>query len=52
MINPAVVWVDIDKVDLSASAKPMTLQLGVPGNLGGDVSTKFEPEKPFKFLAA
>jgi len=29
----------------------MKLKLSVPGNLGGDVSSKFEPAKPFKFLA-
>jgi penicillin V acylase-like amidase (Ntn superfamily) len=51
VINPSVVWVDLDKVDLSPGAKPMRLQLGVPGDLGGEVSSKLEPAPPFKFLA-
>lgn len=51
VINPSVIWVDLDKVDLSASAKPMTLKLGVPSNLGGEVSGEFKPAEPFKFLA-
>jgi penicillin V acylase-like amidase (Ntn superfamily) len=51
VINPSVIWVDLDKVNLNPGAKPMKLKLGVPGNLGGDVSSKFEPAKPFKFLA-
>ena len=51
VINPSVIWVDLDKVDLSPGAKTMTLKLGVPGNLGGEVSSKFEPAEPFKFLA-
>ncbi len=51
VINPSVIWVDLDKVDLSAGAKPMTLKLGVPSNVGGDVSGQFKPAEPFKFLA-
>jgi len=51
VINPSVIWVDLDKVDLSASAKPMMLKLGVPSNVGGDVSGQFKPAEPFKFLA-
>ena len=50
-INPSVVWVDLDKVDLSPGAEVKTLKLGVPGNLGGEVSSKFERAEPFKFLA-
>jgi penicillin V acylase-like amidase (Ntn superfamily) len=51
VINPSVIWVDLDKVDLKPGAKPMKLKLGVPGNLGGEVSSKFEAAQPFKFLA-
>jgi penicillin V acylase-like amidase (Ntn superfamily) len=50
-INPSVIWVDLDKVDLSPGAKRMKLKIGGPGNLGGDVSSNFEPTTPFKFLA-
>jgi penicillin V acylase-like amidase (Ntn superfamily) len=38
VINPSVVWVDLDKVDLSPGAEVKTLKLGVPGNLSGEVS--------------
>ncbi len=51
VINPSVIWVDLDKVNLTPGAKPMKLKLAVPGNLGGEVSSKFEPATPFKFLA-
>jgi penicillin V acylase-like amidase (Ntn superfamily) len=51
VINPSVIWVDLDKFDLSPRAKTMTLKLGAPGNLGGEVSSKFKPAEPFKFLA-
>ena len=51
VINPSVIWVDLDKVDLSPGAKPMTLRVGVPDTLGGEVSAQFEPVEPFKFLA-
>lgn len=51
VINPSVIWVDLDKVNLKPGAKPMKLRIGVPGNLRGDVSSNFGPAKPFKFLA-
>jgi penicillin V acylase-like amidase (Ntn superfamily) len=51
VINPSVIWLDLDKVDLSPGAEPMMFTLGVAGDLGGDVSSKPEPAEPFKFLA-
>jgi len=51
VINPSVIWVDLDKVDFSPDAKPMKLQVSVPQDVGGDVSAKFEPAPPFTFLA-
>lgn len=51
VINPSVIWVDLDKVDLSEGAKPMTLRVGVPDSSGGEVSGSFKPAEPFKFLA-
>ncbi len=51
VINPSVIWVDVEKLDLSPGAKPATLKLGVPGDLAGEVSAKFAPATPFKFLA-
>ena len=50
-INPSVIWVDIDKVDLNRGAKPMKLRIGVAGdNLAGEVSSELEPAEPFKFI--
>jgi len=51
VINPSVIWVDLDKVDLSEGPKPMTLKVGVPEMTGGEVSAQFKPAEPFKFLA-
>lgn len=51
VINPSVIWVDFDKVDFNDGAKPKTLQLSVPRNTGGEVSSLFEPATPFKWLA-
>jgi len=51
VINPSIIWIDIDKVDLNPEAKPMKLKLGVPSNFSGDVSSKFETASPFKFIA-
>lgn len=51
VINPSVIWVDLDKVDLTPAAQPMKLTVGVPDDQGGDVSQKFEPAAPFHFLA-
>jgi hypothetical protein len=45
------IWVDLDKVSLSSVAKPMTIKVGVPGTLGGEVSAQFAPTEPLKFVA-
>lgn len=51
-INPSVIWVDLDKVNLNRRARPMKLRLGIPRDgLAGDVSSKFKPAEPFKFIA-
>ncbi len=51
VLDPSVIWVDLDKIDLSAGAKTMKLEVSGPVTLGGDVSTKFTPAEPFKFIA-
>ena len=51
VINPSVIWADLDKLDLSPTAKPKTLKLGVPDSAGGDVSSKLVAAEPFKFAA-
>ncbi|SFH82903.1 linear amide C-N hydrolase [Albimonas pacifica] len=49
VINPSVVWVDLDDLDLGPGARPMTLKLGVPDSAGGDVSSRLQPAEPFAF---
>lgn len=51
VINPSVIWVDLDKVDMNPGAKPMKLELGGAEIPGGEVSSMFKPAEPFKFLA-
>ena len=51
-VNPSVVWLDLDEVDVNRGARSMKLRLGVPGDeLAGDVYSKLEPVEPFGFLA-
>ncbi|WP_444901199.1 linear amide C-N hydrolase [Microbulbifer sp. SSSA007] len=51
VINPSVIWVDLDKLNLSLGAQVMSMKLDVPENLGGEVVSEFKPASPFKFLA-
>ena len=50
VFSPTLFWVDLDKLDLSEEAKAMKLELGLKPILAGEVSTKFEPSEPFRFL--
>jgi penicillin V acylase-like amidase (Ntn superfamily) len=49
--SPVIFWVDIEKLDLSAGAKPTKLTLAGNPILSGEVSKKFTPAEPFKFLS-
>jgi len=49
--SPAIFWVDIDKLKLAAGAQPAKLDLKGKPILDGEVSDKFVPAEPFKFLA-
>ncbi|MDP5208345.1 linear amide C-N hydrolase [Microbulbifer sp. 2205BS26-8] len=51
VINPSIVWVDLDKLDLNSGAKVMTMKLDIPENLRGDVASAFKSSAPFKFIA-
>ncbi|MGY4712586.1 linear amide C-N hydrolase [Mycolicibacterium sp. CBM1] len=51
VLDPSVIWVDLNKVDLSPGAKPMKLELPGSDTLSGDVSARFTPAEPFPFLA-
>jgi choloylglycine hydrolase len=50
-LSPSVFWVDLDKLDLSASGKTMQLDLQARPVLAGEVSASFKPAEPFKFIA-
>lgn len=49
--TPSVFWVDLDKLNLSAGAPSLRLDLTGNRILGGEVSKEFKPAEPFKFLA-
>lgn len=50
VINPAVLWVDLESLDLSPAGKPLKLHLNDPSDQGGDVSGRMAPSAPFEFL--
>jgi len=50
VLDPSVFWVDLAKVDLSEDAKTMRLAVMGPTDLAGDVTAKFTPTEPYKFL--
>jgi len=49
--SPTIFWVDIDKLKLAAGSQPAKLDLKGRPILAGEVSDKFAPAEPFKFLA-
>ena len=49
--SPTIFWVDIAKLNLAAGAQPAKLDLKGHPILAGEVSAKFAPAEPFKFLA-
>ena len=50
VLDPSVFYVDLTKVDLNEGAKTMKLAVMGPVDLAGDVSAKFTPAEPYKFL--
>lgn len=49
--SPSIFWVDLDKLNLSAGAKPGKLDLTGHPILAGETSDKFVAATPFKFLS-
>lgn len=49
--SPTIFWVDLDKLKLVAGAKPMKLDLSGHPILAGEVSDRFAPAEPFRFLS-
>lgn len=50
VINPSVVWVDLDKIDLAEGAAPARLAFQGLEDVGGNVSDRLVPTEPFEFL--
>lgn len=49
--NPAIFWVDLEKVLPAAGGKPMKLDLGGRPMLSGEVSGNFVAAEPFSFIS-
>lgn len=49
--NPAIFWVDLEKILPAAGTKPMKLDLSGRPMLSGEVSGNFVAAEPFKFLS-
>ncbi len=50
-LNPSIFWVDLSKLKLEPGSKPTKLDLKGDPILAGEVSDKFIPTEPFKFLS-
>ncbi|GAB7024511.1 linear amide C-N hydrolase [Salidesulfovibrio brasiliensis] len=50
-ISPNIFWVDLGSIDFSKTTQPMKLDLDGHPILSGDVSNRFKPATPFKWLA-
>jgi len=51
-IMPAVFWVDLKKVDFKQSSGAREIKIVPESVLAGEISSKFAPAKPFKWLTA
>ena len=49
-LMPAVFWVDLNKFDLKKGSGARTVAIDPASGLAGDVSSKLEPAKPFKWI--
>jgi choloylglycine hydrolase len=49
--SPSIFWVDLDRLKLAPGSRPAKLDLKDRPILSGEVSDKFVPTEPFKFLA-
>lgn len=49
--TPSIFWVDVEKLKLAKGDEPSKLNLKGNPILAGEVSSKFEPAEPFKFLS-
>ncbi len=52
VLNPSVLWVDLNNIDFAAGSGVRTIQLGRETRLAGEVSGKFKPAEPIKWLGS
>lgn len=50
VINPTVMWIDLNEVDLGAGAPAMKVPLNAPRDAGGDMAPLLVASEPFVFL--
>ena len=50
VLNPSVLWVDLNKIDFSEGSGARTIALGRESRLAGEVSAEFEPAEPFDWI--
>jgi penicillin V acylase-like amidase (Ntn superfamily) len=49
-LMPAVMWVDLNKIDFKKSSEVRKIPIDAKTSLAGEVSAKFEPAEPFKWI--
>jgi len=49
-LMPAVLWVDLNKIDFAKGSGVRKIPIDAKTSLAGDVSVKFEPAEPFKWI--
>lgn len=52
VLNPSVLWVDLNKINFAASSGARTIPLPLQTRLAGEVSAKFKPAEPIKWLGS
>jgi choloylglycine hydrolase len=50
VINPSVIWVDLERLDFSPGVKVKKLELSKISDTGGEVSSRFQPAVPFRWI--
>ena len=50
VLMPTVIWADLTKIDFKEGSQPRRIAIERSVGLAGDISDKFEPAEPFKWL--
>mgnify|MGYP000353815281 CR=1 FL=1 len=51
VLNPAVLWVDLNKIDFSEGSGARTIPLPHDSRLAGEVSAEFKPADPIAWMS-